>query len=196
MRTMSLFVVVFIIWIPTASRSEIRYVPLPELTGEYPGATPTTRTASFDLGVAPTLVRGAKISLVGGATVGVLTCPDEITLEPREFPWVFELDATMNDAATGGFWISSGTTSSEGGPFETLRAFYRIFGAGWTFLNDGTGQVDLRVVPTGYIAECIPTVVPVVAIVTEAYLVLDAEFPVPVETTTWGQIKALYEVDR
>jgi hypothetical protein len=168
---------------------------LPDLIGHYSGAAPETRTALFDLGVAPRIVRGAKIGLVGGATVGVLVCPDPITLEPREFPWPFELDATIKDAAPGDFWIAGGWTANEAGPFAILDDF-RPLGGGWTFLDDGKGQVDLRVVPTGYIAECIPTVVPALLIVTEAYLVLDAEFPVPVETTTWGQIKALYEVDR
>ncbi len=195
MRKMFAILFVFFICMPLDSFSETRYFPLPELIGEYYGATPVTRTASFAIGTVPALIREARISLVGGASTGILQCPDEITLMPREFSWFFELDATMDDLATGGLWIAGGIASSQTGPFEILEEFRPIWHAGWTFLNDGRGEVNLRVVPTGYIAECMPIEIPQVAIVTQAYLMLDGDFLVPIERTSWGQIKALYEND-
>jgi hypothetical protein len=44
----------------------------------------------------------------------------------------------------------------------------------------------------GYITICSATSAPPTVTVTEAVLILDAEFPVAIESSTWGRIKALY----
>jgi hypothetical protein len=57
------------------------------------------------------------------------------------------------------------------------------------------GQADIKVVgvPSEYPDICYPVSASPTLTVTEAVLIVDAEFPVPVEATTWGRIKALFE---
>ena len=194
MRTIFLTLVAFIICVPEHVFSETRQITLPELVGVYYGVTPTTRIASFNLGFAwPTVVREARISVVGFTNTGILECPDSISGMPRQISWPFELSATMEESKTGGAWFACENAPEQPGQFHIIRAFRPIGDAGWAMLGEGRGEVELRVAPSGYGAECMPVEFPPFALVTEAYLVLEGDFFTPVESPTWEEINAVFE---
>jgi hypothetical protein len=57
---------------------------------------------------------------------------------------------------------------------------------------DGEGEVNVTG-DTGFLPGGCWEVAPPEATVSEAVLYVDADFPVPAESNTWGRIKALYE---
>jgi len=57
---------------------------------------------------------------------------------------------------------------------------------------DGETQLELYGAPAILVGLCFQNPSPPSAIVEEAVLIIDAEFPVAIETSTWGAIKALY----
>jgi hypothetical protein len=111
---------------------------------------------------------------------------------------MFELYADMADPTTGGTWHAGDSTPEVAGEFQILEPFTPrcCDPASWDFLLDGQGDISLRGVPLGLVDLCQPISAPPEATVNEAVLVLDAEFPVPTDATTWGRIKGLYEQSR
>jgi hypothetical protein len=57
---------------------------------------------------------------------------------------------------------------------------------------DGAADIHLFGAASGYVGICSETSVPPTLTVTEAVLIIDAEFPLAVQPSTWGSIKALY----
>jgi hypothetical protein len=62
----------------------------------------------------------------------------------------------------------------------------------WNFLMDGMGEISLFGSPAIYLDPCSESSAPPTLTVTEAVLIVDADFPIAVEPSTWGKIKALY----
>jgi hypothetical protein len=162
--------------------AEIAEIPLPGLLGTYPAA----RTASFQLRSEPLVIRGASIRLAGEATVGSSMC-----LWGGPYSLTLTFNAHMLDTPEG-YW-SAGGGAPEPGSFEFTSEFYPLIGnPTWEFLMDGSGQLTLYGSIGALLTDCWEVTSPT-ATVTEATLYVDAEFPVPTETTSWGRIKALYE---
>ena len=63
----------------------------------------------------------------------------------------------------------------------------------WEFLMDGQAEISLFGAPAGLVDLCWPLTAYPTGTVEEAVLFVDAEFPVAVEPTSWGRIKALYD---
>jgi hypothetical protein len=177
-----------LVWRIGIAGAEVIEVPLPALHGIYKEGGTTVRTAAFHLDPPPMVVHAAWIRLSGDATGGTTECEGGGTN-----PWPFDFSAAMMDSTTGGFWLAGGWTSGETGRFDMTDGFSPLFGAGWGFLRDGYGEVELSGVPSPLVGMCWPVTPPPEAIVEEAVLIIDAAIPVPAEPTTWGSIKALYE---
>jgi hypothetical protein len=108
------------------------------------------------------------------------------------------LEATILDAymdASPGLWYASvpdaGTVS---GAVAWTAAFQGTPPAitTWSFLLDGSGEVMLSGAPAGLIGTCTEIISTPSAVIDEAVIIIDAEFAVPVQASTWGGVKALY----
>ena len=174
--------------------AEIVEIPLPGLHGFYPGDSPVTREALFSLDRPIEYVHGAWLKLAGGATVGAFECWDDYIGGPCcRTAVVIAFTATMRDSTTGGFWIAGGNSMPEPGPFDSKQGFFPILHPTWDFLLDGEGIITLVGYPTEpALDECYMITPYPDAIVDEVILILDVDFRVPVESSTWGSIKALY----
>jgi hypothetical protein len=168
---------------------EVVEIPLPELTGQYINYELNRRTCSFELSKAPTVVHGASLRLVGTATVRMSWCGFG-SMEP--YPETIWLFATMPDTETGAAW-GNAMGAAESGAFDVTLPFQTTSGATWAFLNDKTGQIEVDAIGCPIVDLCWPVTICSEAFVEQAVLVLDAEFPVPVDESTWGRIKALYQ---
>jgi hypothetical protein len=170
------------------SKAEVIEVPLLALHGTYAEGATISRTAAFQLERGPVVVHGAWLQLSGVATAAETECDGGGT-----YPWPVDFSASMEDVFSGGLWIAGGATSGDEGAFDIVDGFWPIVGATWEFLKDGAGEIELYGTPAPLVGMCWPITPPPEVIIEEAVLIVDADFPVPAEGTTWGALKALYE---
>ena len=180
--------VVMMALIATAAHATVIEIPLPGLLGTYPlDAQNATRTVSFHLPDPPAVVYGVSFRVSGTTEVGTALC-DGVLSE-----WPMAIEASMVDTP-GHYWFANALMPYVAGSFAWTSEFHTFPpNATWGFLIDGSAEVSLWGAPAGLVATCTDvSVPPPTATVTEAVLIIDAEFPIPVEPSTWGRIKALY----
>jgi hypothetical protein len=161
-------------------------VPLAELSGRYYDTETYQRTAPFHLLPIPVAVHSASLRLVGTLTIRLTYCD----FDP--FPQMFVFEANLPDPTTGGTW-GAGLISDANGSFDQSIVFSTRSGASWEGLETGIGEVILSGTGCPVVDGCWPLTLCSEAFVDQAYLVVDAEFPIPVGEATWGRIKALFE---
>ncbi len=169
--------------LPSPGRAEVIEIPLPGLLGEYPAV----RTVTFQLPGLPDAIHGAAFCIAGAAQVGVADCgiPGEANLWPLVFT------ARMQDTPNQD-WEATHEPKYLTGLFTWTADFGATTDSTtWDFLMDGEAEIGLTGVPLEDLNSCTPVLVPY-GEVTEAVLILDVEFLLAVESTTWGRVKQLY----
>ncbi len=175
------------------ARAEIREFSLPDLDGVYTCQPSPSRSVNFGLDPAPALVRSVSIRLSGETNVREWFCD----LDPP-FPLPVTLYVAIPDPVTGGEWYTYGTAPRVTGAFEMTLKFHpyapQYFGEpSWDFLSAGSGRAVVYGGGAPIIDICWPIGDLSDARVSGAFLVIDGEFPVPVEPTSWGRIKSLFD---
>ena len=174
----------------TAANAVVIEIPLPGLLGAYPlDESHGTRTVTVVLPQIPTAIHGASFRVSGTTVVGSITC------EWGPGLWPTDIEAIM-DAGNVHYWFASDHTHMPqvSGPFAWTADFRPTppLGTTWEFLMDGEAQVQLYGAPAILVGLCFLNPSPPSAVVEEAVLIIDAEFPVSIDASTWGAIKALY----
>lgn len=174
------------------ARAEMIEVPLAGVVGGYvcdpargfqPGEI---RTVSFDLGGAVVQVNGAWIRWSGSLVAGWGDC------DGGSFRWVGRIVAYLDQVELTAWRAEIGV---QGAPweinFDETLAFASAGQPAWDFLGDGSGDLIVAIDAAQYF--CGEMLVPPTATLDTATLILDVVVaPVPVESTTWGRVKALY----
>lgn len=170
------------------ARAEVLQIHVPGLIGTYPvGPGNYTRSVTITLPKLPDQIHGASFWIYGGGTVGVVDCGNPGQADV----WPMEYIAEMQDGE-GGAWIAYHEPNYVPGQFIRAAAFEQFSGMeDWDFRMDGEAELVLSGAPSSAMSGCDPIVAPTGSIF-DAYFFLDADFPVAVEATTWGRIKALY----
>lgn len=164
-------------------------IPLPSLLGAYP----PERTIPIHLPFTPTVIHGASFRISGVAQTGTLLCYNAETGNwDIEVVWPVEVFAYVHDGAHYPFWSVTGWVEVSGAFSLEEPCGPHPSNATWDFLRDGTGYVTLHAGGANYPAVCGAASPTPTATIADAVLIVDAEFPVPVGTSTWGRIKALY----
>lgn len=92
-------------------------------------------------------------------------------------------------------WVAGAFNPPVAGPFETIPPMewstFSHVPPNWAFLDDGEATITLSGGPGGVLLDCSAFNDPSLT-VTEATLLLDADFPVPAAKPTWGGIKSMY----
>jgi hypothetical protein len=184
---------------PTAASAEVFVIPLTGVDGTYavgPLPNVSQRTATFHLPGTPAVIRGVSLHAVGTTFVGILYCDDGPT--PTQQPWPAYLLGEMLDPPTNNGWDSEESMPSVTGPFDATAPF-NTFGypgqpaASWAFLAGGEGTITIYGGPGASVLGCssgggpFPTVT-----ITQAWLLVDADIPVPLHGASWGSLKATY----
>ena len=186
MSRAGLAITAFLSLFAASAHATVIEIPLPSLLGSYP-ETADSRTVTFQLPAPPTVIHGVSIRIGATHVVGSIVCE-----WGGPYEWPMTLSASMQDAPHG-WWIASQNTPIVSGPFTSTEAFTTSFPATtWAFLMDGEGELIFYGTPAGLVGLCFEDPIPPTAEVTEAVLIVDAEFPLSIETSTWGKIKALY----
>lgn len=169
----------------TGAAAETVEVALPALLGPYPVSPGEfARTATVVLPKTPQLIHGCSLRIVATGTIGVADCGSIGHLDAWPMEYVAEME--------GNEWIAFHDPHFSPGLFESTATFEPFIGEPtWELLLDGQADVTLSGAPWSALGSCDPVVVPM-GNVLEAYFVVDADFELPVEATTWGRIKALY----
>ena len=176
------------------ARADIFSIPLPGLLGLYDNVTETgsRRTTTFQLPGPPAVVRGARLHLVGTTEIGTLHCGAQGQLV---YPWNTLTQGVMLDGPDK-FWIAEAANPDTAGAFDTNAVFEGLSYSGpitWNFLSDGQGDITLYG-GTGIVllGGCTTSDPPPTFTVTGAWILVDADIPVPAATTSWGALKATY----
>jgi len=188
-----ILIFLFTLWIPVISiASEFEYAPLPELQGYYSVFDTYSRYASFQLDRIPTQVYNVWIQISGSTNVGVYYCDLYGGPPDGPYPYQVEFVSSIRDTVSGNPWMADQIAPDETGDFELTIKFNRIHGwpVTWDFLKSGYGTIRLDGLTIMLVAMCWPTIYPD-ATVTDAVLIVEADFQVPVDESTWGSIKSL-----
>jgi len=170
------------------ARAEVIEVLLPGLAGAYSGDSTTTRSAQIQLPRIPDLIHSVSIRVEGVSMVGVAHCQQSGSANI----WPMEFVAEMTDSPDE-LWLAFPPPHYSSGEFESTGCFEPTTEeTTWDFLMDGEGEIALSGGPLRELLLCDPILWPEGGSVTEAWLIVDADFPLAVEATTWGRIKALY----
>ncbi len=175
----------------SASSYELVTVPLPGIEGRYSFTEGNNyRDMHFELDGVPFVVNRVWIHISGVFSVGEIMCNDGTPAGPYLLP--VEFLATTEDTINGSWFGAASTSSEESGAFEYLNQFRRLLGRpiSWDFLMAGYGNLNMDI-NFGLIPECWVTVWPEATIET-AELIIECDFPIAVDQSTWGSIKSLF----
>jgi hypothetical protein len=182
-----LLVLLLVSLIASPAHATLVEVSLPGLHGTYPlDAQTNTRTVTFQLPDPPGAVYDAWFAVSGVTQVGQIECDGNL------YAWPTMLFATMEDDSPVKVWYAQELMPEVAGPYSWMARFDATMNATWSFLGDGTASITLLGAPGEYIHICSPASAPPTLTVTSAVLIIDAEFPIRTEPTTWGRVKALY----
>ena len=166
-------------------------IPLPGLSGSYNSAT---RQTTFRFDRLPIEIYGVSIKLQGWTDPG-WWYHDGLPI----IAWRTEFTATMSDSTTGGVWRAAARMGDFilGDPapfaFDITLPFLSTNGASWNFLEAGRGAIVLKGIPE-HVEACgmdcwgIPPKTDVYLVT----LIVDADYQIGTNCSTWGSIKALF----
>jgi len=137
----------------------------------------------FTLPRLPTSITGVFLEIQGDLNAGVERCPR------FDRPMDMLFTGTMWDSTTGGTWRATDRTYFTE-PFLVRKKFGSGDGATWASLMRGAGFIWLQ-------GRCNPDagcamIAEASASVDRVTLIIQGEFQVPIESKTWGAIKAVF----
>lgn len=182
---------------PLVSSAELVTIPLPELEGIYSQITPSVRRVEVPIERVPTSLSSVRLHLQGSVAGGALACSGFPTM-PDLVIWPMDFAAFIYDPLNESYWHAGELTPETGDPgniyeFEFTDSFRSLFNASWDFFVGSTHTLELEFhgIPSAFIAICSVVDFPSGS-VTRAELILEGDFPLAAEPTTWGRIKSLY----
>jgi hypothetical protein len=180
----SIAVAASLLLLAAQSHAAVIEIPLPALLGSYQN---TARSATIVLPAQPSVIYGASLRVSGSTVLGQLDCFGE---PPGIQPQPMDLWGEMHDGSGRYWFVSDHSAMQAGGAFTWTQPFEKTpASTTWAFLMDGVGDITLN----GFDPYTWCNVRSSVSGgITEAVFIIDAEFPVAVEQSTWGKIKALY----
>jgi hypothetical protein len=182
------FAMMSLLLLASSARALTVEIQVPGLIGPYPiSPSVTTRSTSVKLPAIPTVINSVSLRITGTQAMGHLVCPLGTF---QDWPMLFYGSMQQDEDH---WWLAPYSPASDGSFTQTLSfAPSPPEGASWEFLMDGTGMVQLFGNPNFLEGPCWEDAVAPTGEVTEAVLIIEGDFALPVESSTWGRIKALY----
>ena len=175
--------------------ADVIQFPITGTTGPYPipNVQPEQsygRVDSITYSGPTAIVRSISLHLIGFAQNGLLECCNFLYNCPDTTSYQLESSGMISRLGESGFWYG-GTVLWEDGMFDLTKSFTSW--NGFTTLVDGDiFEVKVYLMPAGIAGTC--NAIPPIpnGTVDEAYLIFDIDYVIPVRSTSWGEIKALY----
>ncbi len=167
--------------------AEVFEYDLPALTGPSIGDRVTTFTYTGPAGT----VNSLTVRVEGTVDVlGYTECLGNVP--PDTLVWPLSPGSHLLKPGDTGYWIGSGSALEVLGPFDESW-FHHTFNGGFTELTTGDDiEVNLYFGPAALVGVCGPITPPTAGTATRVTLLIDVSSPVPLEPSTWGRIKSLY----
>lgn len=187
MHRLRFVILISIICISSAESSEIVNIPLSELHGVYEYPAHLSRSAHFELDRIPDEIYKVSLKVSGTSQVGTAMCS-----YPDEFPYKIEILTSAQDPLNSTFWFQAVMQPDYDSDIEIDLIFVKSAEseATWDFLKLGEGNVNLGMSLIPLLPGCIIIDFPTMTI-SEAILIIEADWALQAEGTTWGRIKAL-----
>ncbi|MDH3197632.1 MAG: hypothetical protein OEO21_05270 [Candidatus Krumholzibacteria bacterium] len=165
------------------ARANVLEYALPELVG-LSGAPPETTWVVYTGDVA--VVTAVSLNITGLVSqLGVLECGQP----PTPAVWTLDIGVSVRKPLEADYW-SGLATLSETGTFDVTVA---LSPGGFTGLDPGDViAVEYTFAPSAFPASCTPVGDPPLGATGSITLVLEVDYPIPLDASTWGRIKALY----
>jgi hypothetical protein len=178
-----------------AHSTEIVEIQLPQLLGSYcmTSACTSHHDIHFQLPRVPLAIYDVRIRISGTVNVGQYECDFCGGCPTGPYPYSMEFFASMRDTVGGYSWVADGGSPEESGEFELTIPFKELYGwpVTWDFLNAGYGNFGFSGMPHGLLVDCQVPIWPE-AVIEQAALIIEGDFEVGVESSTWGSIKSLF----
>lgn len=176
-----------------ASQAGALGVSIPELLGSYDESNGFARKVTIEVNVDPERVLSANLLLRGSVVTGALECFG--SEGPELYP--VDLSAWVHDPVQNAYWYVEEITPESGKPyseydFDINAEFTGYRNPSWGFLESGSFDIDFSAAGPMYIGICSMKEAPA-TIIREAVLTLRMAGEIaPIESKSWGSIKALY----
>jgi hypothetical protein len=195
MKSILLVAVAFAFIGANVHSTEIVEIQLPQLLGSYcvTSACTSHHDIHFQLPRVPLAIHDVRIHISGTVNPGQYDCDfgDGLPIVPH--PYSMEFFASMPDTVGGYPWVVDGGSPEEAGQFDLTIPFRELYGwpVTWDFLNAGYGNFEFSGMPHGLLVDCQVLIWPE-AVIEQAALIIEGDFEVGVESSTWGSIKSLF----
>jgi hypothetical protein len=187
MKPMAAVYAILIFVIGVEARAEVHEFNLPALAGASADST-VTDTVEYH---GPTAAVNSVSLRVGGSVdfLGVLHCVN--SGNPTAMQWDMELRSFVRKTGDAGYWASDAMSVGQLGAFEAT--YGHLSYGGFLSVSDGDViQVEYYFGPIGYLGVCGPVTDPPSGTSSTVTLILNVSPASPVEETTWGRIKNVY----
>ena len=171
-------------------------VPVPELLGNYssaPNQDPTNyfRQVTIHLPASPSVIHSVALRVHGTSSFAEYSCDGYGGYGPPT-PVPTSIGAELTEASSDD-WIAEHSNLVSGEVSFTQAFSASIYSSGtWTFLLDGTANMNFVVYGIPAIPECYLVGPADLTVLDEVTLLVDGEFPTPATTTSWGSVKSIY----
>jgi hypothetical protein len=193
MKQFACIIILLICILPNTTLGAIVEIELPEAIDHYyfVGELPSggyERVFSITYLGPEAVILSAALHFIGTATSGLVECWFHEFPDTNSYP--FEAVITeMRKPGDSGYWLSYASPIVDGS-FD-VQDTCDSHGAFKTLFAEDIIDLSVMMFPIGTVDLCHALVYPE-GYILEAYLVLDLEYAIPSEPTTWGEIKALY----
>lgn len=172
--------------VASSAHATVIEIPLPGLLGSYQN---TSHTVSVVLPASPAVIHGASFRVSGTKVAGQMYCDEPFPPSVQPLPIALSAELPADDFSSAWF-AEDPAVMTASGAFTWTSAFYPVpFSATWSFLMDGIANLTFLGADPGTWCQVLSSPS---AVITEAVFIIDADFPIPIEASTWGKIKALY----
>jgi hypothetical protein len=188
MKTVAWFAFALCVSLVSTVSAEVFEFELPDLAGMTAGTNVTT---AFVYDGPDGNVNSIMARVIGDVHyIGRVEC---FTEPPDTSDWPLDFGTALRKPGETGYWTGWPDFLDQVGPFDRTYGHNTYSGGFTTVSNGDTIQVDAHFLPAALVGICHPITPPPTGTVSRALILLDVSAPVPVEESTWGRIKALYE---
>lgn len=191
-QKIKLLLVLAVVCVSSAESAEIVEVPLPSLVGTYDFPAHVSRSADFVLDRIPTQVYRVSVRLSGVTVTGSAIC-----VGIDAFPYCSRIMTSMKDPINLATWSKYQLMPDHFCEISMDLELEKTeeSPATWDFLQQGFGSVSVGITAYVLLPGCIVIDYPVETI-SEATLLIEADWILAAEGDTWGAIKSLVTPSR
>ncbi len=175
---------------PINARSTVFEFELHDLAGS---SGDTSRTTTFVYQGPTGAVNSLSVRVIGIVdNLGFVEC--YVSELPDTSVWPLEISSRIKKPGDIGYWLGIGPFLEQLDSFDETFAHYTYTGGFSTVSAGDSFHVELLFGPALIVGLCGPITPPSTGVMDKVTVLIDVLSSVPVEHTTWGRIKSLFDI--